>query len=124
MSSLLPGPGNKTEWKPWRFGHQGPKAPSAGGNFNQRVGMLTSDVALVKDAKYKEIVTMFASDQEYFLDQFAHAWYKLTTRDMGPRSRCSNQDAPPAQPWQHPLPDSPNSHFDVEKVSRSKNILI
>ena len=80
--------------------------------------MLTTDVALVRDDKYREIVKMFAKDQEYFLDQFAHAWYKLTTRDMGPRSRCSNQDAPPAQPWQHPLPNHPVSSFDVNKVKR------
>ena len=43
------------------------------------------------------LVQRFAADLEDFDNQFAHAWYKLTTRDMGPRSRCVNDDAPPAQ---------------------------
>ena len=48
---------------------------------------------------------------------FAHAWYKLTSRDLGPRTRCSNEDAPPAQPWQNPLPprDFPTPDFEAVK---------
>merc|ERR1712241_141610 len=50
------------------------------------------------------IVKKFASDQEAFDKAFAHAWYKLTTRDMGPVTRCIGNNVPPAQPWQYPLP--------------------
>ena len=86
--------------------------------------MLTTDVALIHDENYKEIVKIFAEDQEYFLDQFAHEWYKLTTCDMGPRSQCSNQDAPPAQPWQHPLPHKTRINLDVEKVKWKSYIFL
>ena len=39
--------------------------------------------------------------------------YKLVTRDMGPRTRCLNADAPPAQPWQYPLPPPPADASDL-----------
>ena len=48
---------------------------------------------------------------------FAHAWYKLTTRDMGPRSRCSNSEAPPAQDWQYPLPPPSLPEPDYSQVN-------
>ena len=50
-----------------------------------------------------KIVQQFSEDRAAFDEMFASAWYKLTTRDMGPRERCINDDAPPAQAWQHPL---------------------
>ena len=59
---------------------------------------------LTSDDKYMEIVKVkqFRDDRASFDQMFSHAWYKLTTRDMGPRARCLNEDAPPAQDWQHP----------------------
>ena len=47
--------------------------------------MLTADVALKEDPEYRYIVEMFANNEHEFRQQFAAAWYKLTTRDMGPR---------------------------------------
>ena len=47
--------------------------------------MLTADVALKEDQEYRYIVEMFANNEHEFRQQFAAAWYKLTTRDMGPR---------------------------------------
>jgi catalase (peroxidase I) len=80
--------------------------------------MLTSDVSLTKDPAglYQTIVKEFADDMEAFTLAFSHAWYKLTTRDMGPVTRCVGPDVPPAQPWQHPLPP-PAPLADFDKVS-------
>lgn len=72
--------------------------------------MFTTDVALTRDEKYDALVKRFAADAGDLDTQFSEAWYKLTTRDMGPRARCANQgspDLPPARPFQHPLPESP-----------------
>ena len=60
-----------------------PKAEDAA--QEQRLGMLTTDIALKLDKDYREIVEEFAIDEGKFKKVFAAAWYKLTTRDMGPR---------------------------------------
>jgi len=82
-----------------------PKAPNAHTETEDDLGMFTTDIALMKDPEYKKIVEEYADNTEKFFADFAAAWYKLTTRDVGPRTRCSNDDAPPAQDWQYPLPD-------------------
>merc|ERR1711871_1782452 len=98
------GPGGHNQW---RVGGNdvSPSAPSADGSTKQNISMLTSDVSLTKDPAYFEIVKRFAGDMKAFDDAFSRAWYKLTTRDMGPHSRCVGKDVPPAQPFQYPLPE-------------------
>ena len=54
-------------------------------------------MALVADPSYRAIVRQFAGDRDSFDSMFAHAWYKLTTRDMGPRQTCM-------QCWMRPPP--------------------
>ena len=84
----ITGPGEQPQWEPELVGGQEmPQADSADGNSKQNVGLLTSDVALMHDVEYEKLVRMFAEDRERFDEVFAHAWYKLTTRDMGPRVR-------------------------------------
>merc|ERR1719348_2767801 len=114
------GPGGHNQWSPEvEDGEEPPSAVSAGGSGRQYVGLLTSDVALMYDDNYRDLVTRFAGDLADFDLQFAHAWYKLTTRDMGPRSRCANEDAPPAQPWQNPLPERTEPLPDFSLVKQS-----
>ena len=124
--SVMMGPGGHFQWEPVVAGDEEPPiAISADGSHNQTIGLLTSDVALVHDEQYREIVAHFAEDWQDFSAQFAAAWYKLTTRDMGPRTRCSNQDtAPPPQHWQNPLPQRDSPVPDFEGVKQRIEIVL
>jgi len=87
------GPGGKLQW-------------STTGSDTDLM-MLTSDIALVADTEYQAISEHFAYNILSLEEHFAHAWYRLTTGDMGPRERCINEDPnniPPPQSWQNPLP--------------------
>ena len=66
--------------------------------------MLTSDIALLNDDKFRTISAEFAADITKLEEHFKHAWYKLTTGDMGPITRCIGDSIPPAQAFQAPLP--------------------
>ncbi len=68
--------------------------------------MLTTDLSLKLDPAYEAISRRFRENPGDFADAFARAWYKLTHRDMGPRSRCFGSLVPEeAQLWQDPVPD-------------------
>ena len=68
--------------------------------------MLTTDLSLRMDPIYAPIAKRFHENPEEFADAFARAWYKLTHRDMGPRTRYLGPLVP-AEPllWQDPVPD-------------------
>jgi catalase-peroxidase len=66
--------------------------------------MFTTDLALRYDAEYEKISRKFLADFDYFSDQFARAWFKLTHRDMGPRARYHGADVPAeVLLWQDPV---------------------
>jgi catalase-peroxidase len=68
--------------------------------------MLTTDLSLRVDPAYEKISRRFYENPDEFADAFARAWFKLTHRDMGPRSRYFGPLVP-AEPqlWQDPVPD-------------------
>merc|ERR1719498_1215472 len=100
--SVGKGPGGKYQWHVSKG--KSPRAPRADGNGYQNIQMMTSDISLISDPIYLNIVKKYANDSKAFDNAFAHAWYKLTTRDMGPRTRCLGKNVPPAQEFQYPLP--------------------
>ena len=85
------------------------------GKFHAPV-MTTADLALRFDPEYEKISRRFLEDFDYFSDQFARAWFKLTHRDMGPISRYLGKEVPSEQLiWQDPV-NLNNTEFDVDSV--------
>ena len=67
--------------------------------------MTDADMAMVKDPVYREISRRFYEDPDYFSEVFARAWFKLTHRDLGPKSRYLGPDVPDEDLiWQDPIP--------------------
>jgi len=70
-----------------------------------RPTMLTTDLSLRFDPAYEKISRRFLENPEEFADAFARAWFKLTHRDMGPRSRYLGAEVPAeVLIWQDPVP--------------------
>ena len=81
-----------------------------------RLVMTDADMAMIKDPEYRKISERFRDDQPYFSEVFARAWFKLTHRDMGPRTRYIGPEAPTEDLiWQDPIPVGPTT-FDVNAV--------
>jgi len=71
----------------------------------KRPMMTTADLALKFDPVYEKISRRFLENPEEFADAFARAWFKLTHRDMGPRSRYLGPEVPAEDLiWQDPIP--------------------
>jgi catalase-peroxidase len=72
---------------------------------HHRPTMLTTDLSLRFDPAYEKISRRFLENPEEFADAFARAWFKLTHRDMGPRSRYLGAEVPAeVLIWQDPVP--------------------
>jgi len=78
--------------------------------------MTDADMAMKMDPIYKEICLKFKDDQEYFSDTFARAWFKLTHRDMGPKTRYIGPNYPEESLiWQDPVPPG-NKNYNEEDI--------
>ncbi len=67
--------------------------------------MTDADMAMIKDPIYRQISERFRDDQAYFSEVFARAWFKLTHRDLGPKTRYIGPDVPQENLiWQDPVP--------------------
>jgi len=83
---------------------------------NHRIVMTDADMAMKVDPVYRQISERFAADQAYFSEVFARAWFKLTHRDMGPKSRYIGPEVPAGDLiWQDPVPAG-RRDYDVAAV--------
>lgn len=77
--------------------------------------MTDADMALKMDPGYRKISERFYKDPEYFAEVFARAWFKLTHRDLGPKSRYLGPDVPKEDLiWQDPVPAVDYTLTDAE----------
>ncbi|MFF4563829.1 catalase/peroxidase HPI [Streptomyces sp. NPDC001435] len=87
--------------------------------------MLTTDLSLRFDPVYGPISRRFYENPEEFADAFARAWYKLTHRDMGPKSLYLGPEVPEETLlWQDPLPEAEGEALDAADVAALKAKLL
>ncbi len=83
--------------------------------------MLTTDLSLRFDPVYEKISRRFYEHPLQFADAFARAWFKLTHRDMGPRSRYLGAEVPPEELiWQDPVPAVNHPLVDENDIATLK----
>jgi catalase-peroxidase len=87
--------------------------------------MTTADLSLRMDPIYKPIAMRFHENPEEFADAFARAWFKLTHRDMGPRSRYLGPDVPAEELiWQDPVPAVDHDLIDAQDIADLKGKIL
>jgi catalase-peroxidase len=87
--------------------------------------MTTADLSLRFDPIYEPIARRFHKNPDEFADAFARAWFKLTHRDMGPRSRYLGPEVPEEELiWQDPIPSIEHELIDEQDIADLKNKII
>ncbi|WP_327726525.1 catalase/peroxidase HPI [Streptomyces sp. NBC_00487] len=87
--------------------------------------MLTTDLSLRFDPVYEQISRRFYEHPEQFADAFARAWFKLTHRDMGPKSLYLGPEVPAETlVWQDPLPEAEGAVIDAADIAALKTKLL
>jgi catalase-peroxidase len=87
--------------------------------------MTTADLSLRMDPIYEPIARRYLDNPEQFADAFARAWFKLTHRDMGPRSRYLGAEVPAEELiWQDPLPAVDHELIDVQEIADLKGKIL
>jgi catalase-peroxidase len=100
-------PAGKTQWQP-KADSASDMVPDAHVEGKRHAPMMfTTDIALKRDPEYRKIAKRFQKNPEEFEQAFARAWFKLTHRDMGPRSRYMGPAVPEQKfAFQDPLPEA------------------
>jgi catalase-peroxidase len=87
--------------------------------------MTTADLALRMDPLYQPIARRFLENPDELAEAFARAWFKLTHRDMGPRSRYLGPEVPEEELlWQDPLPAVDHERVDAEDIATLKRKIL
>ncbi len=118
-------PGGATQWTP-KDPAQAKPVPDAHDPAKKHPPiMFTTDLALKFDPEYSRIARRFQQNPEEFKLAFAKAWFKLTHRDMGPRSRYLGAEVPKeALIWQDPVPAADYKMIEASDVAALKGKIL
>jgi catalase-peroxidase len=118
-------PAGATQWTPTDASAQGTVPDAHDPSKSHAPIMLTTDLALKMDPIYAPISKRFHEHPEQFAEAFARAWYKLTHRDMGPRTRCLGPLVPSEpQLWQDPVPESTHAVIGNQEIAALKATIL
>ena len=118
---LTKSPAGANQWKPKGDAGAGTVPDAHDPSKRHAPAMLTTDLSLRFDPIYEKISRRFLEHPDEFADAFARAWFKLTHRDMGPRSRYVGPEVPPEELiWQDPVPAIDHELIDEKDVASLK----
>jgi catalase-peroxidase len=121
---LKKSPAGAWQWEPVNMEEHKKPVDAFNPNVRRNPIMTDADMALKIDPEYRKISEKFYNDFNYFSDVFARAWFKLTHRDMGPKSRYLGNDVPKEDLiWQDPIPKV-NYTFSDEEIEDLKSKLL
>ena len=122
---LTKSPAGANQWKP--KGNSGEGTVPHAHDATQAIApsMLTTDLSLRFDPEYEKISRRFLENPDQFADAFARAWFKLTHRDMGPRSLYLGPEVPSEELiWQDPLPATEDALIDSDDITSLKEKIL
>jgi catalase-peroxidase len=122
---LTKSPAGAHQWKPKAGAGAGTVPDAHDASLKHAPTMLTTDIALRVDPAYGPISKRFFENPDQFADAFARAWFKLTHRDMGPRSRYVGTEVPAEiLIWQDPLPAVNHKLIDASDITALKSKIL
>lgn len=122
---LTKSPAGAHQWKPKEAAaaHTVPDAHDA--TKHHAPVMFTTDIALIRDPSYLSISKHFFKNPDAFQKAFAKAWFKLTHRDLGPRSRYLGALVPPEIfLWQDPIPENRSAELSPKEITALKSKIL
>jgi len=118
---LIKSPAGAYQWTPKGGAAAGTVPDAHDPTKRHPPGMLTTDLSLRFDPVYEKISRRFYENPDQFADAFARAWFKLTHRDMGPRSRYLGPEVPAEELiWQDPIPAVDHKLIDEPDIASLK----
>ncbi|MCH8505557.1 MAG: catalase/peroxidase HPI [Ectothiorhodospiraceae bacterium] len=113
---LKKSPAGAWQWEPVDMKEEDKPVDSENPSIRRNPIMPDADMAMKMDPEYRKISERFYNDPAYFDEVFARAWFKLTHRDMGPKSRYIGPEVPGEDLiWQDPVPAG-KADYDVDAV--------
>ncbi len=112
-------PAGAWQWEPINLKEEDRPLDAHINGKRQNLMMTDADMAIKMDPDYRVIAERFYKDHDYFSEVFAKAWFKLTHRDLGPKSRYLGADVPQEDLiWQDPIPavDYDLNNVEIEEL--------
>lgn len=116
---LKKSPADAWQWEPIGIKEEHKPINASDPSVRNNPIMTDADMAMKMDPDYRAICEKFMANPEYFKDCFARAWFKLTHRDMGPKSRYIGNSVPDEDLiWQDPVPQGETNY--IEEVVKAE----
>uniref|UniRef100_UPI0025971BC2 catalase/peroxidase HPI n=1 Tax=uncultured Marinobacter sp. TaxID=187379 RepID=UPI0025971BC2 len=122
---LTKSPAGAQQWRPKGLTEKDMAPDPEDPSKRVEIMMSTADMAMKQDPEYRKISEHFHKNPEEFADAFARAWFKLTHRDMGPKTRYLGPEVPAEDLiWQDPVPAVDHELINAQDIADLKSKIL